>query len=358
MRIFRLFLLSIFVLGLLWAGSVNLPQGAESASAQESAAGAEDATGQIIMSVSKIDMDLQLMIPWWTPDVWAFMAYTDKTPDAIMGYYLMSTITKNHHIFALMPMGEGENNKPKIEGAPVLVNDKSIKSGAVPIHASLNALMPGLVAFPKKDAKGKELVTPASKFVKMRVKFKGVANEKVYQWDLPLMYPDSVKSAVQWIQSQMDKNVSDMTEDELYMHFLAPVLRVNLPSGIIAAPMTKQLFDALFQKDPDVNKDPALREFVKAMVDTKDFFIILSLDMETNPKRLAKAVEKAVLVDAKGKKYPVDKKALDLFVSKSNMGKPDFGELMIFPNLGKGKPVKLILKDPDTGKDVVFQWTL
>ncbi|MFC1474856.1 hypothetical protein ACFLQK_02315 [bacterium] len=308
---------------------------------------------EIFEVVGKMDLGREIIFMWWTDEIWASMAYNDRNSEAMLGYTLTSVMNREYLIFA--PISATGGVAPGFDGTPVLKNDRGQKVEAVPVHDSYNAMLPGMIAFPTSDAEGERVFTDETEWLTVAVNYEGDDKTAKYTWHLPLDYPDFVEAAYKWLDGRRNMDPALLSEDEVMFSFLGDSFRMDIGSGLMAAPMPKELFEMFLQNDPEVRDDPIMRKLIEMIISDYTFFLVMTFDMKNDPGRVETLVDGAVAVNAAGETLERDLEAEKTFADADVAGGDEF-MTVVFPRIGDERPVKLILTDPETEEKITFTW--
>lgn len=325
---------------------------------QESGEAAPEGAGginpeEIFMLVGKMDFGRQLMFMWWTDQVWASLAYSDRNSEAVLGYILINMLNKNYMLFSPIPISGDASSIPEIAEAPALTNDRGQSVTAVPVHESFSTMLPAVMAFPVVDAEGNQVFDDETEYLKLEVKYAGEEDSAKYTWDLPIKYPDFVNDAYNWLDGRMNMDPSELSEEEVVFGHMRDVFRIDVGSGLMVSPMPKEIFDMFMEKDPELKDSPLTAKLAKAIINDYTFFLVMSLDIGQNPDRVRGLIENAVVVNDRGETFSRDLEAEETFAEAA--GKDDQFMSIVFPKLGESG-YKLILTDPETGGKITLEW--
>lgn len=286
--------------------------------------------------IGRYDFVNGVLFTWWTDEMWALMAIEDPSTDTVMAMHVMKIISKQYLIFAALPL---EGAAAGFSGTPVLTNDRGVTVEAAEVHPSLKKELGdmNLLIFPQRDVNGRPLVDPRTSELTVSVRYSDSRIVKRYSYALPLAYPDVVNEAVQWAQQQGTGDYANMPQDEAMFIYMAPWLRIDLSTGIIAMPINKNFMELL-----------GATEDMSGVMSEFNVFVLVSMDPESDLRRLKQIARTARAVNTSGRNVQPDDSGADMGESE--------GVVLFFPKLGNFGTYQLILEDPDTGKEVIFEW--
>jgi len=333
--------------------AVSTPRAQEDAGARAD----DEIIADVFAAAGQADFKHMVMPTWWMEDLWATMAYLDReSPDAIMGYYFTSILLSEHHVFSLMPLGQ-DGAVPVREKGANLTNQEGVSVAEMPVHSSLEQMVPGVMIFPARDESGNELYGGGTGTVTMEIRYDGEDSAREYSWDLPLRFPDEVIRAHEWLEVALNADPETQSEDQRLFSLMSPMMKIDIGSGVIAAPMHRTLFEELMMTDPGIKDDALLKKLVRSLINEYTFFMIMSVDMEQNRQRLENIAATAKGVDSDGNTVEIDGEEEKRLVEQMDMGMKDNFILKIIPGLGNSR-LGLMMKDPETGRKISFEWDM
>jgi hypothetical protein len=308
---------------------------------------------KVFMTVTRLDLERGAAFTWWTEQVWATQAYADQGEESLTTFSILKLITRDQHLISPLPISD---NTPAVDPkTAVLSNDLGVRVSAMPVHPSLNGMLPSLMAFPKADARGNILDAPGATALTLTIGMAGEPEPVSYSWPLPVKYPDIVQDAYAWLDKQALRDPALMNEKEFIITRLLPLMQFDIATAIIAAPMPEALFRELVQHDG--MDDPAKLQILDQILQGNDFFILVGMDNKENPERSDTVARTAYAMNAAGKRVEQNQSAMlsfaDIFEELDDEEGKSF---VIFPHLGKTGPVKLMITDEPTGARAEFMW--
>lgn len=309
---------------------------------------------RVFMTVTRMDLERGTAFTWWTEQVWAAQAYGDQGEDALTAFSILKLITRDQHLISPLPISE---DAPAVNAkTAVLSNDLGVRVACMPVHPSLNGMLPSLMAFPKADARGNLLDAPGATTLTLTIDMAGEPEPVSYSWPLPVKYPDIVQDAYAWLAKQDKRDPALMEEKEFILSRLLPFMQFDMGTAIIAAPMPESLFRELVKRDGMT--DPARLQLLDQILEGNDFFILVGMDNEANPERADTVARTAYAVNTDGKRVEQNTSALASFSDVfEDMDDEEGKTFVIFPHLGKSGVIKLFITDEQAGASAAFQWT-
>jgi hypothetical protein len=215
--------------------------------------------------------------------------------------------------------------------------------------------MPNLMAFPKKTSDGKDIVASGTTSLTLRAKFGGAASESSFTWSLPLQYPAFVSEAMQFVNKSRTKPVGEMSEEELLNAYLPSTMAADISTGFLTTIIPTELFKIMIEKDPAMLENDFMKEMAAGLINNRSFIALTSFDQKS--ERIAAAAKTATAIDSTGKTVALDVETYKTFLAGRKKEQESF-EILIFPQLGATGKISLLFTDPDTGKEVRFDWNL
>lgn len=298
-----------------------------------------DAYEELAEIIGRFDFVNGVLFTWWTDEMWALMALEDPSTDSMMAMHVMKIISKQYLIFAALPL---EGRAPGFMGTPVLTNDRGVSVDAANVHPSLAKELGdlNLLIFPLKDDKGRPLIDIRTSEITVSLRYADSKVVKRYMYSLPLQYPDVVNRAVRWAKEQEQGNTKGMSQDEQLFIEMAPWLRIDLSTGIIAMPMNRNFMGILGATEKEMGS--LLSEF--------NAFVLVSMDPESDLARMKKMARTARAVNTAGRTVKPEDSGTDSELEGSE------GLVLLFPRLGQRGKYELILTDPESHRDIIFEW--
>ncbi len=313
----------------------------------------DEEMGDVMLSVMQIDLNNKCSLIWWTEDVWAYMTNEDTSTDALYGYFMMKSLLKDYIFFSAMNP-QTQSACTNIFGTPLIRNEDGVGAAAVPTHQSLQTIMPGLIAFPNKDLMDRQVISDSTKEFSVEIKYEDRKTAVDYSFDVPPDYPDAVYDAVEAMKQVDMADIGSMDEDAFLFKQLAPRMKTDIRTGIIAAPISNEFFDSYFKQDEELMNDPEAMAQAQNLVRDYSFFVLIPAD--DNRTRIEEAAKSAVAIDTAGNVVTVNTDAKKLFMSAIGTG-GDVFEILVFPKLGRYGTVNLVLRDPESKNLASFTWT-
>lgn len=311
--------------------------------------------GDLVMAVSKFDFTNGRIGMYWPDEVWLSLAYMEKSGDGLMGQAIMRVLNKESLVFTLAPMDE--NPLPSVVKATLEGHDGT-RTSMIRVHDSFRGMFPELFVFPGKDAIGNSVIGPdGAADLKLSLEFEGGETTE-FTWNLPITFPAVARDAVAWLDETMKKPEAEMTEFELIAKYLTPKMQIDVESGLIVAHFLPELAGPLVEKMYSYKADTKELAAVRMIFNNYTIFLLLTMEGKKN-ERITAIAKEARAITADGKTLLPDKDGMTILAQdlQSSVGEPktDFGEFVVFQNLGAGA-VKLILPDSAEKNTVTFEW--
>lgn len=312
--------------------------------------------GEIFSQLGHVDLGEQTIFTWWTMDLWAVMAYNDRAnADAILGYYMMELILKDHLMFAPINM-TGDGSLVKLDNPVVLANDKGVSVFSDDISGSFAGMIPGMMLFPSKDENGAPLIDADTQFITIKAVYSDSGHQKEYNFYLPIEYPDYVDKAKAWVAERRKVPVDQLGEEEAIISILQPKMRMDFKTGVIVAPLTKQvMLDVFLERDDEAINDALMKAGIEGILDKYSFYIALSMDAISGGETNNDFATEAMVVDSNGTTYKLDKDELANVKSSMDVDESKFS-FIIVPKVPEDVQHKLVIQKPSTGERSTFEW--
>lgn len=307
---------------------------------------------EIFGVVGKMDMGRQMMFMWWPDEVWASLAFGDKTPDAILGYTLINLMNQNYLLFSPIAAGGGE--LPPLVGKATLTNDAGLSVQSVDVSESFYSMIPGLQAFPVVDAAGKSVISKDTKSITVSFNFQDDPEQAKYTWDLPLQFPGFVSEAYAWIDERMKMDPALLPQEEMIFRQLRDVFKIDMKSGLMVAPISTDLFKTIMAADPEMAGNALALKMAEAMIKDYSFYIVLAMDIAQNPARVRGLVENAVIVNAKGETLKRDLEAEKSLADAAGNGSEYL--FLVYPKVDDKAGYQMNLTNPVSGEKSELSW--
>lgn len=323
---------------------------------QESSEDINAIMGEIFAQVGHVDLGESTIFTWWTKDLWAVMAYNDReSGDAIMGYYLMELMLKDHYMFAPISIS-GDGAPVELELPVVLKNDSGVIVNSDKLSDSFSNMIPGMLMFPAKDSEGRDLLASGTQYITIVAKYVMSGREKEYNYYLPIEYPDYVSKAKAWVEERKNTPISELPEQEAIISSMRPGMKVDFQSGVMVAPLTKNMMtDVFMERDENMKNNPLSKVAVEKILDEYSFYIVLSLENIGKDGGSVDFAPNAMVVDSNNKVYKLDDDEIKNIKSEMKMDESNYS-LVIVPGVPAGTSHKLIIEKPGTGEKIAFDW--
>lgn len=303
----------------------------------------------------KLDMENNASAIYWTKELWGAIANDDGGGESRMTFQVVGSVMSNYILFTFGDLKEQSAKDARLDGPITVTNSQGQTAKSVNIHPGMHEMLPNFIAFPRFDVKGNDIIGPNVNKLTATLKFEGSAKPFSFDWTLPLAYEDAVYAAVAELERQPEiSNTSEMTEDELMSVMLAPTMRVDIETGIVAFHLKPELLKAMVDNKLGKMNTPEAAALIKKVIANNDCFMLM--DPSEDLPRLKKVVKTAKGVKVDGKIVEQDTKTYELIMKTA---KPDMSkamDLVVFPKLGTKGTIAVRVMEPGMKKQAVFRW--